>query len=461
LHFSHGIQPLGSSVQLIDISNTAEPKRVGSLRVGEDESGRQYVHGTHAQGMVLARNHLFVAGGKAGLQVIDVNRPASSQVVGHYDGNVNERGITVAGNYVYAATQRRWTGSNWIGGGLQIIDIQDPAQPHLAGALGGDDATEVAVSGSNACLIQGTSLGLLDISDPANPKSVGRYEAGAVFVKLALVGNYAYVAAKPNSGRGGLHVIDISNPADPRQAGRYDGGAEAFDIAVSGNYAYLAQGPRWNGTTYVSGGLQIIGISNPMNPQRVGAYDTSGSVHGVAVSGSYAYVVGDGIGLHLLDISNPANPHRVGANDQIGITETVAVSGGFAYVLDAEGRLQIVDIRDSTQPRRVGGNTSFTAFFGDVPNSIAVANGKVFLTTGSKGLFVLHPYQPIRFQQLTRNNGAIRLQIAGPPAVPGRVERSSDLLNWTHWRSVNFGEDPISVVDSDPNSSSFYRIAVP
>ncbi len=37
-------------------------------------------------------------------------------------------------------------------------------------------------------------------------------------------------------------------------------------------------------------GLQVIDVSNPANPQRVGGYDTSGNAYGVAVSGNYAYV---------------------------------------------------------------------------------------------------------------------------------------------------------------------------
>ena len=38
-------------------------------------------------------------------------------------------------------------------------------------------------------------------------------------------------------------------------------------VAVSGNYAYVADGVA---------GLQVIDVSNPANPQRVGGYDTSG-----------------------------------------------------------------------------------------------------------------------------------------------------------------------------------------
>jgi hypothetical protein len=469
LQLGHGIWALGSSVQVVDASDATKPKRVGSVRVGEHEINRPYEPGNHAQGMAGRGNHLLVAGGNAGLQMVDFSTPAVSQIAGHYDSSVNENGVSVAGDYGYVATQRRWTGSNWIGGGLQVIDGRNPAQPQLVGVSDPDDLSAVAVSGTNACVLANTTgLGVMDISDPSKPKNVGRYEAGTALVGLALQGNYGYVAGRPSQGRGGLHVVDISDPSNPRLAGRYDGGGEAFGVAVFGIYAYLVQGPRWNGSNIVSGGLHISDISNPMNPRRAGVYDTTGSAHDVTVSGNYAYLVGEGIGLHVLDISNPAQPQRFGAIDsnELGTTETVAVSGGYAYVMDAEGRLQVVDVRDATRPRRIGANTSFTAFFGDVPSSMAMAHGKLFLTSGNKGLFILYPYQPILFQQVSRLENGIRLQISGPPGVPGRVERSADLRSWTDWRAVSFAEEPISVIDSDTNSGwpsarTFYRIAVP
>jgi hypothetical protein len=58
-------------------------------------------------------------------------------------------------------------------------------------------------------------------------------------------------------------------------------------VAVSGHYAYVAD---WDA------GLQVIDVSDPANPRRVGGYDTPGYALGVAVSGNYAYVA-DGGGL--------------------------------------------------------------------------------------------------------------------------------------------------------------------
>jgi hypothetical protein len=49
---------------------------------------------------------------------------------------------------------------------------------------------------------------------------------------------------------------------------------------------------------------------------RVGGYDTSGQAWDVAVSGNYAYVADGTNGLQVIDVSNPANPQRVGQISQ-------------------------------------------------------------------------------------------------------------------------------------------------
>ncbi len=59
---------------MIDVSNPANPQRVG----GCDTSGR-------ASGVAVSGNYAYVADCGAGLQVIDVSNPANPQRVGGYD----------------------------------------------------------------------------------------------------------------------------------------------------------------------------------------------------------------------------------------------------------------------------------------------------------------------------------------------------------------------------------------
>ena len=72
-------------------------------------------------------------------------------------------------------------------------------------------------------------------------------------------------------------------------------------------------------------GLEVIDISTPSAPTRVGGYDTAGNAFGVAVSGAYAYVADDDNGLEVIDISNPGAPTRAGGYDTAGSAWGVAV----------------------------------------------------------------------------------------------------------------------------------------
>ena len=129
-----------------------------------------------------------------------------------------------------------------------------------------------------------TGYGGIDAEATALTRAAGE-AVGAYAIQqgtLALSGNYAYLA---DSGAG-LQVIDVSNPANPQRVGGYYTNGFAIGVAVSGNYAYVAD---------YDAGLQVIDVSNPTNCVRVGGYDTSGRACGVAVVGTIANLVNEAI----------------------------------------------------------------------------------------------------------------------------------------------------------------------
>ncbi len=67
------------------------------------------------------------------------------------------------------------------------------------------------------------------------------------------------------------------------QNGKWPGFTRGYaeDVQVVGNRPFVASR---------SGGLQIIDVSNPASPVRLGGYETSGPAHDVAVGGNRIYV---------------------------------------------------------------------------------------------------------------------------------------------------------------------------
>jgi hypothetical protein len=78
---------------------------------------------------------------------------------------------------------------------------------------------------------------------------------------------YAYAATV-----WGLEILDISNPADPARIGEAPTIGEAMGVCVSNNYAYVADGYA---------GLQVIDVSDPTNPVAIGNVDTPGEARKV------------------------------------------------------------------------------------------------------------------------------------------------------------------------------------
>jgi len=159
------------------------------------------------------------------------------------------------------------------------------------------------------------------------PVEVGHY--GETHVKHAcdayVSGIFAYVVDYAM----GLQVINVSNPSNPFRVGSIDWPATAWSVSVLGNYAYVAVGDI---------GLRIVNISDPTDPTEVSYCETPNDAVKVHVAGNYAYV---GLGslsppygdLSIVNVTNPLNPQHVTCYD-LGMLYAygVHVSNSYAYV---------------------------------------------------------------------------------------------------------------------------------
>ena len=140
-------------------------------------------------------------GYKSGLRVIDVSNPADPRQVGSYYTTQYATGIDVVGDRVYLAN-----GSE----GLHIIDVSDPENPRCQGTYDTQGAYRVYVVGDYAYLTDEQGLYVIDISDPRNPHKVGFYSNPGPAFGVQVVGNYAYVAAG-DSGLRIIDISDPAN----------------------------------------------------------------------------------------------------------------------------------------------------------------------------------------------------------------------------------------------------------
>lgn len=107
----------------------------------------------------------------------------------------------MSGNHAYVA--------DW-NGGLQIIDVRDPAQcVHVGGFSDIKTASAVAVAGNYAYVTDyATGLSVIDVSNPSNCVRVVNYRTGGFATGVALVGHRFFVA---DGNKGLLSLSSLPN----------------------------------------------------------------------------------------------------------------------------------------------------------------------------------------------------------------------------------------------------------
>ena len=217
----------------------------------------------------------------------------------------------------------------------------------------------VAVDGNKAYISAGVYLWILDITDKSAPILLGSIRLPGVVRSITISGSYAYIANYDS----GLRIVDISNPQNPEEVGAYDTPGQAWDVFVSGGDANpngLSSSEakeQLRLTAYIAdgfSGLRIVDVSNPRNPVEVGFLDTPGFAWCVHISDNYSYIADGFSGLRVIDVSNPESPVEVGYYDTPKSAEYLVALGDYAYIADNDSGLHIIDISNPQNPEEVG-----------------------------------------------------------------------------------------------------------
>ena len=186
------------------------------------------------------------------------------------------------------------------------------------------------------------------------PKRVDTpYRLRAMYVDLYAEGNYVYALLKEpmpaGKSRSALEIVDISYPEAPRKMGAVQMPGKVRSVYISGDYAY---------TACSRSGLQIVDVSDKASPTIVGNLNMPGNAVDVHVSGDYAYTANqirtNDMHLNIIDISDRRSPVVVGNAYTPGTAHGVYVSGDYAYVADNHSGLQIIDVGDKANPVNLG-----------------------------------------------------------------------------------------------------------
>jgi choice-of-anchor B domain-containing protein len=193
-------------------------------------------------------------------------------------------------------------------------------------------------------------LRLLDVSDPANPTEIGRYQLDTenpdakphdVHVVVRDGREIAYL----NYWAAGLLILDVTDPADVTELGTWipaEGDSHAgwaFEIDQRYYYAHTGEGSGQY--------LTILDVTDLTAPSAISEYSSRDtiSIHNVEVVDGIAYISYYLDGLRVVDLRDPQHPVEIGYYDTVPHDAEnrlfqgawgVHVDGAYVYVSDKE-----------------------------------------------------------------------------------------------------------------------------
>ena len=356
-----------SGLHAIDISNPANPHRVGSW-------GSSIIS-AEARGNICCVTEydpdsvLFF--------VLDVTNPANMHQLSTLRGAGGDA-LCIDGQYVYTAG----------GYGFQILDISDSLDPLIVGryGLGSYKYGVWGKSGFDRAFVanEANGLAVMNTGDPGNPAPDSFLLAAGYTVDLDVRGRFLYVANEV----GGLKILDVLDPTLPTMIGELDSiGAQEWSYSVVTNDSFAFMG--WFNTP----AFRSVDISDPTHPTFAGSCNPFEEAQDMVLRDSLVYCA-ENYRFQVVNVARPCEPQVVGTLALQNASLDLFVADSLAYV--GNWPSPIINISDPAHPETVG---SFPMPLGGV----YVRDTFAYLATSYDSMFVYsvaNPALPVRLGSL-------------------------------------------------------------
>jgi hypothetical protein len=263
----------------INVSDHTKPKVIATIT-----SIRGYTYK-----LAMLDTIVYLASGTFGINTVDISTPINPTLL------ANNRSISPAkdfgfySNFLFIAISEE---------GVRIADLSYPAEPDIRGKLVTPGFAQgiTATPDSNFAIVAcgETGLAFFDLSQLQN--GYGEYS----YAQLVDIPGYAEnVTINPDikfvyvaSGTAGLTIVDYSDSSNAKVIGRFNTGGYAKEVFYQNNKIYITTEQR---------GLQIIDVSDPTAPVRIGTVPTE-YAKGVTADDNYIYVADEDEGLIVISI---------------------------------------------------------------------------------------------------------------------------------------------------------------
>lgn len=283
----------------VDVSNPLHPRYLGHLPITPGANPNTW------HDVKLYQNHAFIVAdgaGAHGMQVFDMTRLRGVTVPQQFTPDFTYTQINSAHNiFINEATGFAYSvggssGGTTCGGGLHMINIQNPKAPVFAGcfAYAGTGRVNTGYTHDVQCVVYAgpdaahtgreicfgsneTHLAISDVTNKQAPIAISRTSYPAVSYThqgwLTPDQRYFFINDELDELGGSVQgtrtlVWDVSDIDDPVLVNQYIGPTPATD------HNHYIRGNRMFMSNYQYG-LRVVDVSNPLAPALVGHFDTS------------------------------------------------------------------------------------------------------------------------------------------------------------------------------------------
>jgi hypothetical protein len=245
--------------------------------------------------------------------------------------NFSVSDLTFDGNYAYVFG---WNINS--DDSVQVIDISDPSRIQTIAEWQMQDwgitrqILDMTVANGLAIIsVDEMGFKVFDVTDLAQPRDLGAFQTNQSWPQIPrLVGKKLFVA-----GSEALTCYDMTDPRDPKVLGALSFDPAAVKVKKSGSRLFVQR---------TGAGIQALDVTDPQAPREIPT--RLPEALSIEVLGSTVYMLDHESSFKVFNVSDPSNPQLLGALALSGRSSgNFAIAGGLAFV-DVDNFLGVIDI---------------------------------------------------------------------------------------------------------------------
>ncbi len=374
----------GRLLQVVDVSDPTAPVRVAQVPTP-----------VYPDGLALRGDFLYVAVQATGVEIFDITNPVQPQSVGTLPVPLAHN-VDIEGELLFTTS---------LTSTVTIHDLVDPANPALQSTVTLPEEVEtydVGLLDDLAYVAGALGTWIMDISDPATATLVGSIPGGST--SLTIADGHAFLM------RFRVEVFDLANPLAPVpvvKLSQPEGSGFSFirRVVLQDGFVFAAADDA---------GLMVADCRQMIPPPLIGTFDPPSSIYRIRRGNSYTLATAGSGGLLVLDLEDPGQPQQIGllpSQDARAVTTV----GDLAYLADGGDGLKIVDLSNPETPQQIGHLDTYSR----VAAGLAWRDNLVYLAAGLNGLMVIdvtNPAEPLLLGQVATPGHAMDVVVAGSHA---------------------------------------------